>query len=349
MYKKEKKDHAFQVFSKDIKEGNLPNVILMYGVEGYLIHWAVTSLVKRYVNESCLALDYIKYQETGEGIAPLMQACNTFSMISERRVIWADEFLPLKNVNAKGYTAEDLSQLKEYVRMPNQSTILILSAEELESKSELTKFLKKECRCYHFEPLDRGTLNGFIHKRFAAEGKEISKDLIKSIIDQSGYFNKETEYRIFNLVHDISKIIAYSDGHSITEENIGQVLNGDLDTFIFNLLDAVSGNQKEKAYYLLSNILNSGRDVYSVIAMMVNQFELLLDVAQFKGDGMNLKQITDTMKTSEFRIKKAMSFSEKFTIDKLKYILSSLYEMDRNIKTGLIEQNLAMEMLIGRI
>ena len=44
-----------------------------------------------------------------------------------------------------------------------------------------------------------------------------------------------------------------------------------------------------------------------------------------------------------------MGYTEKFSVDRLKRVLSQLYETDRNIKTGLMEQNLALELLIGRI
>ena len=64
---------------------------------------------------------------------------------------------------------------------------------------------------------------------------------------------------------------------------------------------------------------------------------------------MNLAAITGAMKMHEFRIKKAMAFADKFTVEKLKSILSQLYEIDRNIKTGVLEQNLALELLVGRI
>ena len=83
--------------------------------------------------------------------------------------------------------------------------------------------------------------------------------------------------------------------------------------------------------------------------MMINQFELLLMVAELKEEGKNLGQITETLKISEFRIRKAMGYTEKFSVDRLKHVLSQLYETDRNIKTGLMEQNLALELLIGRI
>ncbi|MCI8609219.1 MAG: DNA polymerase III subunit delta [Firmicutes bacterium] len=349
MYKKERKEHAFQAFSKDIKEDKIPAVLFLYGEEGYLIRWAVETLVRRYVNPALAALDYVHFRGEGEDTDGVLTACDTFSMMSERRVVWAEDFMPLKSANAKGFTKESLNRLEDYLLGPNDGTIFVLSCEEPEAKSELTKLLKKKAKCYHFTQLDRSALSGFINKRFTVAGVVPSKDVIHTIIDQSGYFNKETGYRIFHLVTDIEKIIAYCQGEQITVDAVSQVLNGDMDTFIFNLLDAVSDHQKEKAFTMLYHILQSGRDVYGIVAMLINQFELLLEVAELKKEGMNLSQITAMLQSSEFRIKKAMAFTEKFTVEKLKNVLTQLYEVDRNIKTGLLDQNLALEMLIGRI
>ena len=349
MFKKEKKEHAFKVFSRDIREKDMPPVLFLYGEEGYLIQWACESLLKRYVNPAMMALDYVKYQDEGEDMAMILDACNTFSMMSERRMVWASEFPALKSSNAKGFGTSGLELMEAYLNEPNMGTLLVFTSQNPEPKSELVKLLKSRAKCYEFSQLDYSSLSGFITKWFAAAGCAADRDLVKLIIDHSGYFNKETEYRIFNLVNDIEKMVAYSQGSQVTEEAVSQVLNGDMDTFIFNLLDAVSSGQKDKAFQLLFNITSSGRDVFSIVGMLVNQFELMLDVAQLKEEGRNLPQITEIMKSSEFRIKKAMGYTEKFTVDRLKKTLSQLYEVDRNIKTGLLDQNLALELLIGRI
>ena len=44
-----------------------------------------------------------------------------------------------------------------------------------------------------------------------------------------------------------------------------------------------------------------------------------------------------------------MAFADEFTVERLRSILSQLYETDRNIKTGALEPNLALELLVGRI
>jgi len=190
---KKEKEHAFKVFSKDIKEKEMPPVLFFYGEEGYLIQWAVETLVNRYVNPALRAMDYVKFQDEGEDVSAVLDACNTFSMMSERRLVWASEFSPLRSTSAKGFGTDGLVQMETYLNEPNPGTLLVFTTQTPEPKSELVKLLKAKARCYEFGQLDFSTLSGFITKRFAAASVQADRNLVRTIIDQSGYFNKETE------------------------------------------------------------------------------------------------------------------------------------------------------------
>lgn len=75
----------------------------------------------------------------------------------------------------------------------------------------------------------------------------------------------------------------------------------------------------------------------------------MYEAKELKDDGMTSEQIAKTLKVNSYRVKKAMSAADKLSYKKLRSILSQLYEIDRNIKTGVMEQNLALELLIGRM
>ena len=61
------------------------------------------------------------------------------------------------------------------------------------------------------------------------------------------------------------------------------------------------------------------------------------------------EKIAKTLKVNGYRVKKAMSAADKLSYKRLRSILNQLYETDRNIKTGVMEQSLALELLIGRM
>ena len=178
---------------------------------------------------------------------------------------------------------------------------------------------------------------------------EISPQNLNLLIDATGYFNKESDYRLFHFDNDIKKIVAHCDGVKIAEEDIVRTVDGDMDTIVFDMLDGISGNQKDKAFRILYNSLRSGRDPFSLIGAVVSQFEMMLSVKQMREDGLDLAAIHKKLGGSEYRIKKMIPYANKYSVEKLKKILSSIYETDRNIKTGLLDSQLALEMFIAGI
>ena len=42
-------------------------------------------------------------------------------------------------------------------------------------------------------------------------------------------------------------------------------------------------------------------------------------------------------------------YTNRYSADKLKKILSNIYEVDRNIKTGVLSDQMALEMFIARM
>lgn len=345
----EKKEHAFRTFSRDLKNDSFPPVLFFYGAEDFLIDWAADSLRKKYVMPGAESVDYVKLSEDSLTTDQILEACNTFSMFSRKRIIRARDFAPLRSSSAKGFGADELAKLSAYIDSPNENAILIFSCETPDEKSALTKKLKKDAKTYDFCKLDRTQLLGFAEKRFKSAGVEISRPMLNFLIEETGYFHKETEYRISMLANDIQKILAHSRGGVVTEEDITATVSGDLDTFVFNFLDAVSLGKKDTAFSLLHNILTAGTDVYAITALLVNHFELMLQIKELKAEGMSAAEIAKTLKVHEFRVKKAAGFADKFTIEKIKSILVQLYEIDRNIKTGALEPTMALELLVGRI
>lgn len=347
-YKNTKTEHAFQRFHKDLKEGQFPNVIFMFGEEEYLIQWACNSLADKLIDKTMMDMDFVKIGET-ISVDELLSICDTFSIFSEHRIVWAKNYPPLIKKNNKGFENSQIEELIAYLENPNSQTILIFSCAEPDESGPLVKALKKNHKTYEFSRLDRPQLNGFAEKRFKSAGIEIDRSTLKYLIDETGYFNRETDYSIFNLDNDIKKLIAYCDDGRITEEDIDTTLKGDLDKFAFDFLDAVTNNRKDVALRILNNILGAGIEFYSVLGLLVNQFELILEIKEVSEDISDSTKIAEVLKMNQYRVKKAKAFSDKYSLKKIKTILIQLYEIDRSIKMGLMEQNLALELLIGRM
>lgn len=348
-----KKEHAFQTIGKDLKAGNIKSPVLLCGEEQYLVHWAAELLVKKYVNQATATLDFTKLDPEGITVEKIRESCETLCMLSEKRVVLVPEFPPALGEKLKGFSESDEKDLTQYFEELPDTCMLIITAGPPDSKKrKKSRIQTAVSHCgtvYDFGPLSGAQLRSFIMKRFKASGKVCRNSVIDMLIQDSGYGNKEIDYNLYNLENDIRKIIAHSNGDEIVSSDVALTISTNLETNVFAMLDAISRNRKDEAYRLLHNLLTGGESIYGLLALITSQLELILEVKEMREEGLGLSQIHKLLGIHEFRIKKAMSVTEKYSLDGLKRILSKAYEIDGNIKTGLLDQTLALELFIAEI
>ncbi len=348
-----KKEHAFQTIGKDLKADQISNLVLLCGEEQYLVHWAADLLKDRYVEKACESLDFTRLDPEGLTVDRIKESCETLSMLSAKRVVLIPEFPPALGKKLKGFSENDEKELLEYLKNIPETCLLIITAglpdPKSKKKSKLHAAMGKLGTVYDFGPLTGAQLRSFIQKRLKAAGKTFRNSIVDMLMADSGYGNKEIDYNLYNLENDIKKIIAHSDGDEILSSDVALTISTNLETNVFAMLDAISRNRKDEAYRLLHNLLVSGESVYGLLVLIVSQLELILEVKEMREEGLTPFQMQKLLGIHEFRIKKAMGVTEKYSVDGLKRILCKAYEIDGNIKTGLLEQNLALELFIAEI
>ena len=342
-YKKKTED-GFREFTKDLKQDALEGVLIFHGQERFLFKWAVDSLIKKFVTPGFEQLDYVKLDDVQDASA-IIENAESSSMISSKRVIWIDNYRHLLDEKTKGYVGTDIDNLRNFLKNYAGNNILVFSYDDLGDKAKKLKEIGG--KWYLFDKLEPSALNSFIKKRINGAGKTIDKQGLDLIVELSGYYNKESDYRLSNLQNDIMKVVALCDGEEIRTEDIEASMNGDLNTFVFDFIEALSNGQKEKAFSIMGNLLNSGTNFFQLIALIGNQFELMLEIMELDQEGMNSSQMVKALGMHEFRVKKAYKVSRKYTIKRLKETLVRLYEIDRNIKNGNIDQRTALELFVA--
>jgi DNA polymerase-3 subunit delta len=347
-------DRSFKVFMSDIKSGKLNNAVLMYGPEQYLISWAVDIIKKKYVNPATEAVDFVVMDQDEAYPENIIEACETFSMLSEKRVIWVRNFKALTVTKApKDFTEDGISSLADYLKGVNPKAIVIFSSEEVEGRSKVVSALKEAGSYYEFVTLSGPELKSFANKRFRDAGVEISPYLMSRLIDATGYDNRDSDYRLFNFENDIHKVIAHSDGRTVTENDIDETVAGDNETFIFDLIDGISGNNKKQALEILYNRLNvDGNDAHRMIATIASQLELMYEIKEFQDSEkgpMNAEEISRYTGTNVYRVRAVMKYGNRYPKDKVRSMLSGIYESHINIITGIMEPQMALELFVASI
>ena len=347
--KSHKQEHAFKTIDRDIKADAIANVMLLHGEEQYLVHWAINAIADKYINETVRNIDFIKLQPEQCSVDALIETCETLSMFSRARVVVAEDFSPLGSEKSKGISESDEAALFRYVGNVPAGTILIFTCEKADKRKKLYKEIEKNGKVYELDRLPEGDLKNFIIKRLRLSGKVCKAYVLNELIHLSGYYHKETQYNLYNLENDLKKMIAHSTGEEIIASDVVAAISGDLETEVFAMTDAAGRGRNDEAFRLLFNILGTGESVYKLLALLISQFELMLSVKELGRTESRAAGMAQTLGVHEFRVKKALGFSERYTEQRLKEILMDAYETDIKIKSGLLDPRTAIELLVAEL
>ena len=347
-------EHAFITIGRDIKEGKIPRLVLLCGKEEYLIKFYADMLINKYVSDACRPIDLVSLEGEFLTIDRIIESVETVSLMSERKVVLLPDFTPAAGKALKGFPDSDVNKLTEYFKdIPEGSLLLITAAEQDENKAAKNKVrtaVEKYGKVYDFQPLKDVQLKNFIEKRFRGAGKVYSPSVINMIMSESGYGNKAVDYSLYNLENDLRKILAHAgESQEVTAEDVREVLATNPENNVFAMLDAIGRNRKDEAFRLLHNLLLAGTPVYNLLRLITGQLELILSVKEMKEEGMSLTEMQKKLGVHQFRVKKAVAVTGQYSMTDLRNALSSAYEVDEHIKTGLLDGELALEYFIARL
>ena len=347
----QQKEHAYRKIQREIDSGKLPGVVLLYGREQYLVDWSIDRIVSKYINPVAKTMDYTFIDEDDlEGISfsdAIINASETLPLFSEKRVVVAR--------GSKVFTldtSKDSDLIAEYISSVPETTLLVFRSDDVNLKKKLPSRISKAGSAYDFDGLPREDLTAFVLKRFKASGLEVSGNVMRMIIEETGYFNRESDYNLYSLNNDITKMIALAssdDKKTVTEEVARESIEGDIESSAIDFMNYLSAGEKNKAFKLLNNILDLDSDAFGLIGFMVSQFELILGIRELMDARVSPSIIQSKLNIPKWRYDKLRPYASRMEAEKLRSILKKIYEIDRNIKTGELTSRLAIEMIIAEV
>lgn len=336
-----KKEHAFVTIGRDIKEGGYPNLLLLCGEESYLVKWALNLLVSQNVDTAMRVMDYSYIDGKEATWNDIINQCETLPMLSAKRVVAVSDFSP----------GQPKELLEAFLHLPEHTLLIFLSDGPCDrtKKTGLASLVSATGRIYEFYALDEPQLKAFIQKRLGAAGIIAKPSVLSYFITSCGYGERDSTYNLFQLENDLAKMILHGNGIELSMDDVNACLSETMVTNTFAMLDAIGKNRKDEAFRLLHNMIRNGENAYRLLSTIASQMELMLCVKELRQEGRSPVEIKSELNVHELRIKKALAFSEKFSVGELKKILLNIYSVDQKIKTGLLDSEMAIEMMIAQI
>lgn len=253
--------------------------------------------------------------------------------------------------------------LMDYLeKLGERDKIFFLESKSLDKRSRAFKFfegLKKDPRFEMREfALPLGfQFNAWLEERAKSRGAVIGKaevDFLALLLGK-GMEQKErggrlvVAYDLHQAAMEIDKLVAYSDGRPIRKEDILLLVSGADDMNIFSLIESLGKRNKDRALSILSGQLRQGINGNYILTMLVFHFRNLISIKSLLLEGLAPAEISKRTNIHPFVVEKNAAYARSFREEDLVLLYSKLYGADLSIKTGKMEPELALDLLVAAI
>lgn len=300
-------------------------LIFLYGSDKYRLHQKLIELIEDYKKKYQNKLGIFFFEENDFNFNNLLEILDSQSIFQEKKI------LILKNI-FQNYDFEEkiLEENKKFLK--SQDVVLFYQEGIVKKSDKLFKFLFKNSQYQEFNELSGYDLKNWIKKEFKKYGVGVEPMIVEKLIEYCGS-------DLWSLSNEIKKLIAFKN-EKISLKDVELMVKPKIETAIFKTIEAIALGNKKEAIYLIHKHLEKGDNPLYLLSMISFQFKSLLmsKSDKFWGKGKN-----------PYFIMKTGKLAEKFSLEDLKKIYQKIFEMDINIKTGRVEAETALDLLIAEI
>ena len=154
---------------------------------------------------------------------------------------------------------------------------------------------------------------------------------------------------LWRMANEINKLSNYKKGSIIKKEDVELLVKPNIENDIFKTIDALVSKDKKLALSLLHKHLDDGDAPLKLLSMITYQFRNLLIIKELQDKGEPYATIAKKSGLHPFVVQKNYYLCNQFSIEKLKKIYQKIFQIDSDIKTGKIEPETALDLLLAEI
>lgn len=330
---------------KSLKKGDIHPVYCLYGKETYLLQETVQRIRQAVVDEETKDFNLSVFDLEEDALDLAVDDAETFPFMGERRLVVAKNPTFLTAEKKKDKPEHNLEALEAYIAQPAPYSVFVLLApyEKLDERKKLTKLLKKHADMVEAKELNGPETADFIKGLAKSEGKQIDSDAAEELVILCNA-------SLSAIAQEVKKLSTYiGDRDEILLEDVRKLVARGLEQNIFELINKVVNRRRTEALQIFYDLLKQNEEPIKMMALIANQFRLILQTKYFSQQGYGQKQIASNLKVHPFRIKLAIDQARLFSETELKSIMEQLAVMDYEMKTGKKDKQLLLELFLLKL
>ncbi|SFB86780.1 DNA polymerase III, delta subunit [Alkalibacterium subtropicum] len=327
-----------------IKKGQLKPVYAVTGTERMLIEEVTTSLTDtiRSGQEDDMNIMHFDLNETS--IDDVIYEAESFPFFGGQKLIFIHSSYIFTGKKVSSAVKHTPSLVENYLKDPSDFSILVFIApyDKLDKRKKVTKSLLKSAEVIDVTP---------------ASDKDTA-DYLKNYCEKSGYhMSRESLERLMQLTdrnlskakNELDKLMVYHiEDKEISMESIDKLVSKSLEQNIFELNERVLRKNIKQSIELYQDLLHQKEDPIKILALMISQFRLLLQVKILRTKGYQQADIAGILKIHPYRVKLALQTEKRFKQTTLSQAHRYLISADYEIKSGKVDPEMQIELFIWK-
>lgn len=317
-----------------IKLKQFKPVYLLYGEESFLIRKYCSELEK-IIEPEAMLMNTDRFFDKDCSAESICDAASTMPFMSEKRLV----IVQSSGLFAAG-RKDDSEKVCDFLDQLPDTTLLVFAETNVDKRSRIYKKVAKIGHCAEFKTQSERDLCVWVEQMFKKQGKVISKSnatlFVRTVSHDMEIIAKETE-----------KIISYiGDKNEVSAQDIDKLCVKSLEAQIFQMLEAFGHKNSQAALDIYNKLIRLKESPIMVIAMIARQLRLIFQSKLLLNQGLDSAAIAGRLAQRQFIISECLRQSKHFSNEKLQEALKQCLATDVNIKTGKINDVLAVELLI---
>lgn len=323
---------------------------ILHGQDDFSLHQALEEIKKEMGNPEMLAVNTSLLDGQKLPFTQLKDTCSAVPFLCSVRLVIVEGLLghfepkPGQGRRTNRSQTDPDSGLKawrglgDYIGQMPPTTTLILVDGKIKNSNPLLKSLSASAKVMIFPQLKDKEISNWIQRQVSCRGGAISSGAVDLLV---GFIGGD----LWTMSSEIDKLLAYSSGHLISEDDVRRLTKYALEANIFTLIDAILDTQRKKAQQLLHQALQQGMSPPYILVMITRQLRLIVRAKELSRE-YSRANIQNKLWLASDVLDKTLKQSKAYSLEQIKVAYHRVLEADVAIKTGKYDGDLALELLV---
>lgn len=307
---------------------------LLYGPDEFARSEALTTL-RATLPPDLAALNSTTLDGRKLKFETLVSSCEALPFLTDRRLVIVYD--ALKHLKA----GKERDALRAYLeRVPSTCDLVFVETEDVDKRNTCFTYLKKAGQVSEFQPRTGADLLHWLQARAKTLQVRLDNAAAQHLVDYVG-----NEGRM--LATELDKLASYvGQKGQITTAVVDLLVQDGQEQNLFAFIDDLSLRRRAAALRGVRALLADGQAAPYILFMLARQVRILLCVQELAAQRMRAEDIAAQLKQKPFVIRKALTQIRNYRSTELETIHDRLIEYDQAIKTGRIQAEVALELLV---